>query len=73
MANVLTNLAPDIFKAADQVGRELVGVIPSVTINGDGVTRAAKGDVIRSHFTRAATVNTSLAPSMTIPEGTDLA
>lgn len=71
MANVLTNLAADIYKAADMVGRELVGFIPSVTINGDATTRAAKGDTIRSHFTRAVTVNTSFAPSMTIPEGTD--
>jgi P22 coat protein - gene protein 5 len=71
MANVLTNLAADIYKAADLVGRELVGFIPSVTINGDATTRAAKGDTIRSHFTRAVTVNSSFAPAMTIPEGTD--
>ena len=71
MANVLTSLAADIYKAADMVGRELVGFIPSVTINGDAVTRAAKGDIIRSHFTRTPTVNTSFAPAMTIPEGTD--
>jgi hypothetical protein len=71
MANVLTNLAADIYKAADMVGRELVGFIPSITINGDATTRAAKGDTIRSFATRAVTVNTSFAPSMTIPEGTD--
>jgi len=71
MANVLTNLAADIYKAADTVGRELVGLIPSVTINGDASTRAAKGDTVRSHFTRTPTVNSSFAPSMTIPEGTD--
>jgi hypothetical protein len=71
MANTLTNLAADIYKAADVVGRELVGVIPSITINGDASERAAKGDNIRSHFTRTPTVNTSYAPSMTIPEGTD--
>jgi hypothetical protein len=71
MANTLTNLAADIYKAADIVGRELVGFIPSATINGDATTRAAKGDTIRSHFTRTPTVNTSFAPSMTIPEGTD--
>lgn len=71
MANVLTNLAADIYKAADVVGRELVGFIPSVTVNGDAVLRAAKGDTIRSHFTRTPSVNTSFAPSMTIPEGTD--
>lgn len=71
MANVLTNLAADIYKAADVVGRELVGFIPSITINGDGTTRAAKGDTIRSFATRAVTVNSSFAPAMTIPEGTD--
>lgn len=71
MANVLDNLAADIYKAADVVGRELVGVVPSATVNGDASTRAAKGDTVRSHFTRTPTVNTTFAPSMTIPEGTD--
>lgn len=71
MANVLNNLAADIYKAADMVGRELVGLIPSVTINSDASARAAKGDTIRSHFTRTPTVNSTFAPSMTIPEGTD--
>ena len=70
MANVLTDLAADIYKAADIIGREAVGVIPSVTINA-GSEAAAKGDTVRSHFTRAATVNTSATPSMTIPEGDD--
>jgi len=70
MANVLTNLAGDIFKAADTVSRELIGLIPAVTINGDGSERAAVGDPIRSHFTRSATaVNRNVA--MTISEGTD--
>ena len=71
MANVLSSLAADIYKAADVVGRELVGFIPSSTINGDATTRAAKGDTIRAAFTRTPSVNTSFAPSMTIPEGTD--
>jgi len=69
MANVLTSLAADIYKAADMVGRELTGIIPSVTING-GSERAALNDTVRSHFTRAATVST-ITPSMTIPEGDD--
>lgn len=70
MANVLTDLAADIYKAADIVGREAVGFIPSVTINA-GTEAIAKDGVIRSHFTRKATVNSSATPSMTIPEGDD--
>jgi hypothetical protein len=69
-ANVLTDLAADIYKAADVVGRELVGVIPSCTINANGSERAAQNDTVRSFFTRTPTVGT-VSPSMTIPEGTD--
>lgn len=69
MANVLTSLAADIYVAADMVGRELTGIIPSVTING-GSERAALNDTVRSHFTRTPTV-TTITPSMTIPEGDD--
>lgn len=69
MANVLTDLAADIYRAADIVGRELVGFIPAVTINA-GSQQAAVGQTVRSHFTRAATVG-NLAPSMAIPEGDD--
>lgn len=71
MANVLTDLAADIYKAADIVGRELTGFIPSVTVNGSESERAAYGDPVRSHFTREPTLNTSYSPSMTIPEGDD--
>jgi hypothetical protein len=69
MPNVLNNLAADIYKAADIVGRELVGVVPSSTING-GSEGAAVGDTVRSAFTRTPTVGT-ITPSMTLPEGTD--
>ena len=70
MANVLTDLAGDIYKAADVVSRELVGAIPSITINGDGTQRAALNDTVRSFVAPAATSVTN-TPSMTIPEGTD--
>lgn len=70
MANVLTDLAADIYKAADVVGRELVGFIPASTINANGSERAAKGDVVRASFTREASA-VDVAESMTIPEGTD--
>lgn len=71
MANVLTNLAADIYKAADIVGRELVGAIPAAIINSDASQQAAKGDTIRAAFTREPTLNTTFAPAMTIPEGDD--
>ena len=70
MPNVLTDLAADLYKAADVVGRELSGVITSATINADGSQRVALNDVVRAHFTRAVTPVDN-APSMTIPEGTD--
>lgn len=70
MANVLTDLAADLYKAADIVGRELTGVVSSATINGDGSERVALNDTVRAHFTRTATAVNN-APSMTIPEGTD--
>jgi len=67
MPNVLTDLAADIYKAADTVGRELVGAIPSGTVNG-GSEQAAVGQKVKSHFTRESTVN-DITPAMTIPEG----
>lgn len=69
MANVLTDLAADIYVAADMVGHELTGVIAGSTINA-GSQNAAVGQTVRSFFTRSATVG-NLSPSMTIPEGTD--
>jgi hypothetical protein len=70
MANVLTNLAADIYVAADVVGRELTGFIPAATINANGSERVAKGDTVRAAFTRAASV-VDVSEAMTIPEGTD--
>ena len=69
MPNTLNNLARDIYKAADIVGRELVGFIPSVTLN-TGVDAVAKGQNVRSHFTRPVSI-IDTAPAMTIPEGAD--
>ena len=69
MPNVLNNLAADMYRAADIVGREMIGIIPSVTLNTASVA-VAMGDTVRSHFTRAAVVQ-GMTPSMTIPEGTD--
>lgn len=69
MPNVLTDLAADIYKAADIVGREIVGFVPASMVN-TGIEGVAVGQTVRSHFTREAAA-TDMAPSMTIPEGTD--
>jgi len=69
MPNVLNNLAADMFVAADKVSRELTGFIPAVTLN-NGTDGAAIGDVVRSHFTRDATVG-NRNKGMTVSEGTN--
>lgn len=69
MANVLTDLAADIYKAADIVGREVVGFVPSIMVN-TGTEGAAVGQTVRSHFTRQASAG-DMTPSMTIPQGDD--
>ena len=73
MANDLTlnNLATDIYTAADTVGREAVGFIPSVTMNADS-TRAAVGDTIKAAVTSEAPAFVDISNGlMSIPEGSD--
>lgn len=70
MANVLTNLASDLQRSAEIVGRSAVGFLPSVTING-GSEAVAQGQTVRAFTTVEGTINTSVTPSMTIPEGDD--
>lgn len=71
MGNTLTSLAADIYKAADTVGREQVGLVSSVTMNSDAVMRIALNDTVRSFITAPPVLNTTYTPSMTIPEGDD--
>ena len=66
--NILTGLAPVLFKKADTVGREQVGFLSSVLIN-KGSEAVAQGDTIRSFKTIAPILNTTYTPSMVIPEG----
>ncbi len=70
MANILTNLAADIYKAADIVGREQVGLVSSVLMNDQGSEAVAVGDIVRSSFTRPVLTQT-FTPAMIVPEGTD--
>ena len=71
MANVLTDLAGDIYKSADMIGREVVGGITSMILNADGSERVAVGGKVRSHFTRQPGASVATSAAMTIPEGTD--
>ena len=70
MGNTLTAVTGDAFKAAEIVGREAVGAINSVMINA-GSEAVAKGQTVKSLSTAAPTLNSSVTPAMTIPEGDD--
>lgn len=66
MANTLTDLAPDLYAALDVVSRELVGMIPSVTVDAR-VDQAAVGQIIRSHVVPAANALIDNTPAMAFP------
>ena len=70
MANTLTAVTADVFRAAEIVGAEGVGMLNSVMING-GSEAAAQGETVKSVSTEEPTLNTSATPAMTIPEGDD--
>lgn len=69
MANTLTNLTPDLYEALDVVSRELVGFIPSVTLDS-GVERAAVGQTVRSPVSPAASAQ-DITPANVVPDTGD--
>jgi hypothetical protein len=69
MANTLTDLTPDLYQAMDTVSRELVGFIPSVTLDS-GIERAAVGQQVRSFVTPASTAS-DLTPGINAPDNGD--
>ncbi len=69
MPNTLTNLTPDLYQALDVVSRELVGMIPSVTLDS-GVERAAVGQLVRSHVAPVVAA-TDITPAVTPPDDGD--
>lgn len=69
MANTLTNLTPDLYQAMDVVSRELVGLVPSVTLDSS-IERAAVGQTVRSFATPASTA-ADITPGQNAPNTGD--
>ena len=69
MADTLTNLTPDLYEALDTVSRELVGMIPAVTLDASAA-RAAKGQTIRSAVAPASAA-ADIVPAQKAPDTGD--
>jgi hypothetical protein len=67
MANVLTNLIPTVYAALDVVSRELVGLIPAVTIDADQNVRAAVNQQVLVSIAPPATVQ-DIVPATFAPD-----
>ncbi len=68
-ANTLTNLIPELYSNLDVVSRELVGLIPSVTLD-PSTSRAAVGQTVRTFVAPAASA-TDITPGATPPDEGD--
>lgn len=66
MANTLTNLLPELYVNLDIVSRELVGLIPAVTIDASA-NRAAKDQTIRT-FVAPAASSRAITPGLYAPD-----
>lgn len=66
MSTNLTNLIPELYAGLDVVSRELVGFIPSVTVDPQSA-RAAINQTVRSPVAPAATA-TDITPGVTPPD-----
>jgi P22 coat protein - gene protein 5 len=69
MPNTLTALIPSLYNGLDRVSRELVGLIPAVTLDAT-YDRAAVGQTVMSPVTPEATV-TDIIPGVTPPNDGD--
>ena len=66
--NTITGLIPDLYEALDVVSRELVGLVPAVTMNASA-ERAAKDTNIRVSVEPTGN-GVDITPAMAIPEPT---
>ena len=70
MSNTLTNLMPDLYASLDIVSRELVGMIPAVTLDAQ-VSQAALNQNIRVPMAPAAAAGFDITPAMALPAAAD--
>lgn len=68
-SSTITSLTPDLYEAMDQVSRELVGLIPSVS-RDSSYERAAKDQTIRS-FVAPASSASDISPGQLPPDTGD--
>ena len=68
----LDSLAADIYAAADTVGRELTGFIPSVSMNSDSALAPLKVTLFVLHLLKLLLRQDVSEWLMTVPEGTDV-
>jgi hypothetical protein len=66
VANTLTNLIPELYSNLDVVSRELVGLIPSVTLDAVA-SRAAKDATVRTFVAPAASAS-DVTPGLYAPD-----
>lgn len=69
-ANTLTGLIPTIYESLDVVSREMVGFIPAVSRNSNGVERAALNQTITIPIVPASTMADN-TPAVTAPNTGD--
>lgn len=69
MSNTLTNLLPELYTSLDVVSRELVGMIPSVTIDAT-TQRAAINQTVRNFIAPASTAS-DITPGLYAPDSGD--
>lgn len=69
MANVLTNLIPNVYVALDVVSRELTGLIPAVSLDATA-SQAAVNQSVYTHVAPAAS-STNTTPAATSPDTGD--
>lgn len=67
--NTLTGLIPDLYQAMDIVSRELVGLLPSVTLD-PSAARAAVGQSVYVHLAPASTAS-DITPGSVAPDDGD--